>query len=119
MSYCRWSSDCYQSDVYVYEGYDAFVINIAKIRYVSDQPRPIEPPITDVKAWLAYWDATREWVRNANQQIIGLPYDGMTFYCNTSDECASFLRELKAMGYSIPQYAIALLEEADDSISTV
>jgi hypothetical protein len=44
---------------------------------------------------------------------IGLPHDGEAFCDATAEECASRLRELRAMGYHVPQHAIdALTEEA-------
>jgi hypothetical protein len=42
---------------------------------------------------------------------IGLPHDGAAFHDETAGECADRLRDLRAMGYHVPQHAIDALTE--------
>ena len=51
MSYCRWSSDNYKSDVYVYEGHK-HIIHVAAIKHVIP-PIPIVP--FTLTMWMCKW----------------------------------------------------------------
>ncbi len=44
---------------------------------------------------------------------IGLPFDGKSFNDDTAAQCADRLSWLRAMGYSVPQYAIDTLRDED------
>jgi len=88
MSYCRWSSDNYQCDVYCY---------------------------ADVGGGYTTQVASRRRIPGADEyQHIGLPYDGEMFNDPTPLAMAERLQMLAKAGYSVSQYAIdALLEEAE------
>jgi hypothetical protein len=89
MSYCRWSTNNFQCDAYVYESDDGWVLELAAKRYQDDG--------TIVE--------------------IGLPYDGQSFLFSHPIECAIKLLEMKLVGYWIPQYAITdLIEEGWEMI---
>ena len=111
MSYCRFSSDCYQSDVYVYEGWNGIAIHVAGARLYSNQPRPEPPDDMDPEKIIAYHAACREWAKAAELRIIGLPCDRQDFYESTPGEAAQKLIELRDMGYWVPEYAIEALQE--------
>jgi len=107
MSYCRFSSDNFTSDVYVYESAEGFVTHVAVNRHVSDMPIPESDGSID------RYIEQEKWLREAGHVPIRLPEDGKTFYDETAGDCAYRLEALAAMGYHVPQYAIdALREEA-------
>ncbi len=113
MSYCRWSSDDYQCDIYCYESEDGYVIHVAGNRWVPTEPLPplIEGIAENFEAWYARHQTIMGMVEKADRKPIGLACDGENFGFDTAGECAAKLVELKAMGYNVPDYAIRSLEE--------
>ena len=113
MSYCRWSSDDYQCDVYVYEHVEGgFDTHIAGYRYKFSEPLP--PPINirdDPEAWYARHQAVLAMTRGADMVPIDLPLAGAKFCHDTAEECAEWLEELRKIGFIVPQYAIDALRE--------
>jgi hypothetical protein len=117
MSYCRWSSDAFGCDVYVYEDVNGgYTCHVAR-RRMSD--REGEPAIPDIRLILddrineymdihKVWDAWRDTKELVN---IGLNHDGESFNVDTAGDMADLLIELKTMGYHVPQYAIDSLQE--------
>lgn len=105
MSYCRWSSDNFTSDVYVYEHVDgSWTTHVAGRRYVGDVS-----PITDFKdaaTWVAQSKAQSESLAKCVTTPIGLPSDGKTIKDDSPGGCADTLERLRAEGYTVPQYAI-------------
>jgi len=115
MSYCRWSSDDFQCDVYVYEDCrGGFTTHVAGVRYVFAEP--LLAPVDYRADWDGWWARDRrvsEMVKDAGRQHIGLPHDGKSFNDDTAALCADRLEALRGMGYNVPQRAIdALREEA-------
>lgn len=116
MSYCRFSSDDYSSDVYCYEDVSGgFTIHVARNRPVLDVDLPPfvlfeEDRIDD---WMARHKAVMAWVEKAERKPIGLPYDGESFNDPTAGDTADRLQMLKDAGYNVPQYAIDQLREED------
>lgn len=121
MSYCRWSSDDYQCDLYVYEGLDGWMIHIAGRRWVLAEapPEPIPPTELTTAAGV-------ERLIDRDQQLmailsrshlapIGLPHDGQTLIADSPGECADLLAVLAAEGYRLPNWVIGDLraEQAD------
>ena len=109
MSFCRWSSDNFDCDVYVYEHCDGgFPIHLASCRLVGVEACPkldtSEP--YDPEAFLASYQAQHAWIADAERAPIGLPHDGETWWAATAGECADKLEELRRIGYHVPQYAI-------------
>jgi hypothetical protein len=115
MSYCRFSSDDYQCDVYCYADVcGGFRTHVASVRFVLSGKLP--PPVdkSDITAWLARHRAVTVLVKDCERVDIGLPYDGEVFNDDTAQEAADRLEMLKSTGYNVPQYAIdALRDEAD------
>lgn len=120
MSYCRWSSDDYQCDVYVYDSVGDFVA----IHVAGNRTAPIQPPLPHVGRW---WERGEEgmaafsereqrlmaWLETAPRLPIGLPHDGESFEMEDAAAAADKLEYLRGLGYNVPQYAIdALREEA-------
>ena len=113
MSYCRWSSDDYQCDLYVYESSDGFVIHVASNRPVYDEPLPPPAPApnVDFDAWYARQQKVSEMVERARREPIGLPHDGETFVLDEPGEAADKLVEIKTAGYRFPDRVIDYLRE--------
>lgn len=119
MSYCRFSSDDFQCDVYVYESCEGgFMTHIAGTRYIFREPLPDPVPFAppDLDRWLDRHRKVSEMVEAADRSPIDLPEAGTTVWDSTAEECAATLVRLREAGFRVPQYAIdALLEEAAES----
>jgi len=97
MSYCRWSSEDSNCDVYVYEDFfGGWTTHIAERRKKSD----FNPSTnTTIEEWGdGYTD-------------IPLQYAGESFNDPTPGKCADRLESLRAIGYIVPQYAIDALRD--------
>ena len=123
MSYCRWSSDRHQCDVYVYEGYEGYVCHIAgrKIVNLSEAPKDVGS-ILDFKEedrhiWMENHRAWMKWLETeAIREDIGLEFDGETFSTDTATDMGNQLKMLQDMGYRVPNYVIeALWEEGKEN----
>jgi hypothetical protein len=91
MSYCRFSSDDWKSDIYCCETVDdTFMVVIAEVR-----------------------------INGAERTPIGLPHDGESRVYKTAGECANGLEALRALGYHVPQHAIDRLREEAKCSSAV
>ena len=111
MSYCRWSSDDFQCDVYVYESADGWVTHVASNRAVFAAPVPPMADCMDVEAVISRHLVVSEMLDDATRKPIGLPHDGESFTDMTAGECADRLESLRELGYVVPQYAIDELRE--------
>lgn len=118
MSYCRFSSDDFTSDLYVYEGGEGVVIHVASRRYgpeyVEALPAPVALDPDDGVAWEA-WVSRRAEVSALGLRHelhpIGLPHDGGDLYGLHHDEAAEIVDYLEALGYRVPAGVAALLRE--------
>ncbi|HLP99169.1 MAG TPA: hypothetical protein VK149_12075 [Sideroxyarcus sp.] len=144
MSYCRFSSDNFMCDVYVYaDCYGGWTTHVAGNRLVIP---PIPEPSFDmvivrggtfdkkarkmvyerkIDAVIAHVTATLwGWLRMPHRwsmaiiprKYIGLPHDGGEFNDPTAGDCADRLVWLRGMGYKVPQYVIdALRAEQEET----
>lgn len=119
MSYCRFSNDDYQCEVYCYEhvgGY--FAVHVASNKPVFKDPLPEAVPFSmeRMEEWVERRYKVMVMLETVERRPIGLPHDGETFAEPDAAACADRLESLKANGYNVPQYAIdALREEASES----
>lgn len=117
MSYCRWSSEDFQCDVYAYESvHGGFMVHVAGNRVLFTEPLPEEVPLDkdNIEAFMARHQKVMAMVDAAERVPIGLPHDGVDFCETSAADCADRLESLRALGYRVPQYAIdCLREEAD------
>ena len=107
MSYCRFSSDNFQCDVYCYAADNGYVIDVAV-------NRQRDPSVADrfIKSIGTLTEAELDAIL-AKLVPIGLPNDGQRIVCATPGEAATALVGLQKVGYRVPQRAIdALREEA-------
>lgn len=116
MSYCRFSSDDFASDVYCYESVgDFFAIHVAGNRVVPAEPLPprVELSRESIPAYMARNEEVSRILDASPHVAIGLPHDGDFFQEPDAAACADRLEYLRGLGYVVPQYAIdALREEA-------
>ena len=120
MSYCRWSSDGFMCDVYVYEDcYGGWTTHVAS-RRITERAPDIFVPGASTEELKANLEAHRKHMEAAEFVDIGLPCDGKSYNDSTAGECADRLVRLKAMGYIVLDYAIDALreEQAEPAKST-
>jgi len=114
MSYCRWSSNDFQCDVYVYEdtcgGWTTHVAN-NRVVYAEPLPPPVPFDEDNMDAWLERHNKVTEMVHESERVPIGGPSDGQTFNDETAEACVARLEVLRSEGYIVPQYAIDVLRE--------
>jgi hypothetical protein len=122
MSYCRWSSDNWKSDIYCYESSYGFVTAVASNKRILDgMPlMPLNPVLVDCteeereelwKDWFRIHEEQMEFLETAEMKKIGLKYDGETFDDSTAEECLETLLMLQKEGYHVPEDAIEALRE--------
>lgn len=124
MSYCRWSSDDFRCDVYVYaDARGGWTTHVAARRHVLDEPLPAPVDLpreftpAEFDAWYARERAVHAIVDRAELVAIGLPHDGDTFNDPTPGTCADRLDGLRRVGYVVPQYAIDALREEETELT--
>lgn len=115
MSYCRFSTDNYRCDLYIYaDCAGGFTIHVAGSRYVADTPIPEIPdgwhklPPTEMQA---LWDAQAAWIKTARMEPITLPHAGESFYNLDADQTVERAKELRRLGYSFPDFVLTALED--------
>lgn len=122
MSYCRWSSDNFGSDLYVYEDVmGGWTIHVAGNRVVGEVPKwelPEDPgDRAQVEASVVAYRAQIDFLKEAERVAIGLPYDGQTIGAATAGECADWCEALRGMGYRVPEGVIEVLREEHQTSS--
>ncbi len=120
MGYCRWSSDDYQCDVYVYEDVSGgWTTHIAGNRVVFEDPLP-EPVLSETdgftEKWLARHGIVMKMLENAEHVDIDHPEAGQSHNDSTPEDCADRLEALRAEGFVVPQYAIDDLRSDRDDV---
>lgn len=111
MSYCRFSSDDWRSDVYAYEDVGGYwQIHVAGNRNATGAP-PIDRTLD-----LTTDDGRREWLDQHRRQMrflemtakisIDHPQAGASYQCGSPGEAADRLEQLLAEGFHVPMYAI-------------
>lgn len=113
MSYCRWSSDNWKSDVYCYANVSgAWTTHVAGMRVVGDIPQVdwglwhSDPD----KMWEQY-EAQHKFLEDCKRAPIGLPQDGETFDDAGPPEMLERLLWLRGLGYNVPETALEELRE--------
>lgn len=117
MSYCRWSSDNFKSDVYTYACIDgSWTTHVAGKRRVGLDtlpPNPYTREALERPDWKEMYKAYHDRLGELDVVDIGLPHDGETFRDASPQECANTLRMLRAVGYHVPDGVIEELDEED------
>jgi len=81
MSYCRFSSNNFSSDLYIYESIDAgFVIHVASSRFIGDIPKvPALNSGISADDFFKAHEKQMKFLENAKSEDIELPYAGESF----------------------------------------
>ena len=111
MSYCRFSSDNWKSDVYVYEGSNGFNIHVAGMRYTTEIPKVLPYSEVSHDEWFASYQKQMEVIQKAESKKIGGIYDGEAFVFDDAQSTIDKLQDIKEHGYNVPQFAIDSLQE--------
>ena len=121
MAYCRWSSDSYRSDLYVFDHVNGTIqVWVASHRRVLEDdrvfPKPpdLDAPMSEWEKYAIEYRAFMHAMNDAELVPIGLSRDGERFSVDTHREAAELIRSLKAEGYHVPDGVIEEVEAAED-----
>lgn len=121
MSYCRFSSDNWKCDIYMYEGNCGWTIHVATKKPIGDVPPLLPMPGVnhtreELNAFIESWHTQQRWLETCKYKSIELPSDGESFYNLPLDEAYEKLIELKGEGYWIPDdVLVAVKEELEEN----
>lgn len=115
MSYCRWSTDDFQCDLYVYADVaGGYTTHVAGNRPVFDKPLPPVVIFADnPEAWMKRHAEVMRMMDGVRREPIGLGYDGQTFRDETPEDLLATLTFLRDAGYRFPQ---EVLDEVESEI---
>lgn len=116
MSYCRFSSDNWRSDLYIWMGESGIEGSIANNRYhfSPNFPMPEFNVLDKDFDFEAYNKGYKLAMEHKIIKDIDLPYAGEYFSHYTGKEAAEFVRELSELGYHVPDGVIEALEEENE-----
>ena len=122
MSYARFSSDDWQSDVYAYESDWGFEVHLAANRVPMDTSSlpPWVPPSKEnegsFEAFIERHKLLTQMLHDNEhlREPIDLPGAGESFCYETPGECATALLEFQEIGFVIPKRTITTLQEEED-----
>lgn len=110
MSYCRWSSMNFKCELYAYESEEGFVIHVAGNKVVGDVP-PLADFFGDMDEFLRSMVVQHKFLETAERRNIGLEDDGKSFICENLESFKEKLLELRAKGYTFPDYVLEDVEQ--------
>jgi hypothetical protein len=109
MSYCRWSSDAFRCDLYVYESCGGgFRVHVAASRIVGEAPHVDEDAAPE--AMSAQINAQLEFVTGAEHVAIDLPHAGETLVEPDLVALRARLVALRELGYRFPDDVLARID---------
>ncbi len=111
MSYCRWSSDNWKSDIYCYEGVDDKIhIHVAASKR-EGVPEANYDPNEPIEIYMEKLKVQSDYLKNCLLVPIGLELDGESFECFNKQEALGLLLHVRSRGYHVPEFAIECLKE--------
>lgn len=113
MSYCRWSSDNFECDLYCYQSDSGWITHVASHRHAGDIPKVDWQLLQDGKGdeFNAANKKQESFLESAELIPIGLPHDGETFCDDTLNDFLATVTMLKDAGYQIPEDLIGDVKE--------
>lgn len=116
MSYCRWSSDDFQCDLYCYEDCSGgWTTHIAHNRPILPEPlTPWVSPAEDFEAWKARDKKLMDMLSTCERLVLDLPHAGDTFNDPTLEDFYSRLLYLRELGYQFPDHVLKCVQEEMD-----
>lgn len=114
MSYCRWSSNNFNCDIYAYESEFGYQIHVADNRVVGEIPKLQHPTDWKDKTQRELFAQSHRdqmaFLDKCERRKIGLPEDGKTFLFSSLENFRDKLSELRKMGYNFPDYVFEEIE---------
>ena len=112
MSYCRYSSDNWKSEVYAYaDCRGGYTTHVAGNKVVGEIP-PDGDVIKDTpRKFAAKHRALLAFLESASRKPIGLAHDGETFNDPDLESFLDRLTALRALGYHVPDSAFAAVKD--------
>lgn len=104
VSYCRWSTNDFQCDLYVYADVSGgWTIHVAGNRPIYKEPLPKRVPYTaaNIREYCDRQSVVMKMLETADRAPIGLPHDRKSFNGDRDDTVAT-LKMLKDAGYQFP-----------------
>lgn len=120
MSYCRFSSDSFKSDVYVYHGVGGYHILVAQYRCANDFAYPELFPAPEGKKaqerhYKAVAEGQKKWFATMTRTKLELEHSGETFVVESAKAAIDRLNYLARIGFHVPESVLqALADEASD-----
>jgi len=111
MSYCRWSDDGCQCDVYAYaDVYGGYTVHVAKNRRLK---RVCDPDFSSVQALQRTLEQRRRELEDESNKILPIngPFDGQTFTADTLEDLLSTMQHLRHAGYNVPDFALSCIQD--------
>lgn len=124
--YCEFQDNDHASEVealYVYTGEHCYIVRVLSARdlvtidganphdpaFIYSRPKPGKSSPAEQALWIAQLEARKAiykvWLENRVTKSPGLPLDGEEYTFETEAEMHEKLRELKEMGYHVPDHA--------------
>jgi hypothetical protein len=121
VSYCRFSSDDFQCDVYVWADVDdTWRTMVAGRRWIFDKlPEPValpSPPTDIDHPWFKRLDRLQDMrgdPAHGHWLDLPTPEGGDSYRHATPGECADNLERLRGLGFNVPQEAIDALRREE------
>jgi len=116
MSYCRFSSDNYRSDLYCYKDCGGgWTTHVAKVRFVGEIPELPDFNTSSAKEYAEAMAAQTRAIDGCERVPIGLPHDGEIYNDETLEAFRDRVKSLLALGYrGVPGLVEWIEEEMND-----
>lgn len=114
MSYCRFSTNDFQCDLYCYAHvHGGYATHVAQNRlvFVDPLPPPIQLSESEIGAYMERHRKVMAMVERAPREIISLPHAGETFMDATAEDWLHRLQLLRMLGYIFPDDVIEAAHE--------
>ena len=110
MAYCRFSSENFRCDVYVYSSVYGYTTHVASNRVLGDIPE-VPSPLIDIDSFLQAHQAQHAFLETASREPIGLTRDGESFDDPDLESLIERLISLRDEGYNVPSWVFDILAE--------
>lgn len=116
MSYCRFSTNDFACQLYVYASTEGYSIHVAANKPVGDIPKitsdylDTRTPTSTAEEYVVQHKAQLDWLKDCKREKITLKYAGESFYL-PQEQTVAKLKELKELGYVFPDYVISDIED--------
>ena len=111
MSYCRFSSDDWRCDLYLYADVKGgYTLHIAHKRISGDVPR-LDWDIEDQDRFWQSYHTQNAYVQQAIYDPILLPFAGEDLRLADLAEVEAWLLRLRELGYNFPDYVLEMVRQ--------